>query len=511
MLVFGDLSTLNARRYPDKPALVMEEESLSYAELDARSNALAHALLARGVRAGDRVALLAFNSLEYAVILQAVAKCGALIVPVNFRSTAADLRHVVGDAEPKILFVEAEFDALSAAARAGAASWPLTLRVGAGTAALPGSTDLQAGQPRVPPGVPVDPAGSAVILYTSGTTGRPKGVLFSHANYFRMFMATSIEAHLVHEDVYLIAVPLFHAAGMNMALNQALFMGSTGVVHRGRFDAEVILRLIARHRITTAILVPTQVGMLASHPTLAQHDVASLCKIFYGSMPMMPQVLQQALQAFPRARFLQLYGSTECGMITALRHEDHERWWRTNGREALLSRFRVVDEHGADVPVGGVGEVISEHARLGMIGYWRNEAATRETIRDGWVHSGDLARVEPEGFITLVDRIKDLIISGGENIYPKEIELALAAHPAVQEVAVFGIPDAHYGEAPCAAVALKPGMTATAEELLALCERSLARYKRPKQIEFHAALPRNASDKIQKQVLKAPHWARTGP
>jgi acyl-CoA synthetase (AMP-forming)/AMP-acid ligase II len=509
MLVFGDLSTLNARRYADKPALIMEDRSLTYAELDARSNALAHALVGRGVRVGDRVALLAFNSLEYAVILQAVAKCGALVVPVNFRSTATDLRHVVGDAEPKVLFVEAEFDALCAEARAGAASWPLVLRVGAGSGATPGSDDLRADQPRVPPRVPVDPESSAVILYTSGTTGRPKGVLFSHANYFRMFMATSIEARLVHEDVYLIAVPMFHAAGMNMALNQALFMGSTGIVHRGRFDPEVILALIARHRITTAILVPTQVGVLASHPALAQHDATSLARIFYGSMPITPAVLQQALRRF-RARFIQLYG------LDRVRHDHgaaprgpralvaHQR------REALLSRFRVVDEHGTDVPVGSVGEVIAEQSRLGMIGYWRNEAATRETIRGGWIHSGDLARVEPEGLITLVDRIKEVIISGGENIYPKEIELLLAAHPAVQEVAVFGIPDAHYGEAPCAAVALKPGATATAEELLALCEKQLARYKRPKKLEFHAALPRNASDKIQKQVLKAPHWPRPG-
>ena len=510
MLVFGDLTTLNARRYPNKPALIMEGTELSYAELDARSNALAHALIARGVASGDRVALLGFNSLEYAVILHAVAKCGALIVPVNFRNSAAELRHVIADSEPKGLFAEAEFAAVVAEARAGAAAWPEVLRVGADHDGLPGSLALAAGRPRTPPAVRVDPQSSAVILYTSGTTGRPKGVLYAHATYFRMFMATSIEAHLAHEDVYLIAVPMFHAAGMNMALNQALFMGSTGVVHRGRFDPEVILALIARHHITTAILVPTQVGMLAGHPSLPRYDVTCLSRIFYGSMPMMPAVLQHALQVFPKSRFLQLYGSTECGMITALRHEDHERWWRSNGREALLSRFRVVDEQGHDVPVGGIGEVITDHARMGMIGYWRNDAATRETVRDGWMRSGDLARVEAEGFITLVDRIKEVIISGGENIYPKEIELVLAAHPAVQEVAVFGIPDAHYGEAPCAAVVFKPGMTATAEELLALCEKQLARYKRPKRVEFHAALPRNASDKIQKQVLKAPHWAQPG-
>ena len=508
MLVFGDLSTLNARRYANKTALLMGAESLTYAELDARSSALAHALIARGVGVGDRVALLAYNSLEYAVILQAVAKCGALIVPVNFRSSAPELRHVIADAEPKLLFAEAEFAALIAEARAGVPAWPEELRVGADHGGLPGSVALAAGRPRTPPAVRVDPQSSAVILYTSGTTGRPKGVLYAHATYFRMFMATAIEARLVHEDVYLIAVPMFHAAGMNMALNQALFMGSTGVVHRGRFDPDVILGLIARHGVSVAILVPTQVGVLANHPSLAEYDTSSFARIFYGSMPMMPPVLERALQVFPHARFIQLYGSTECGMITALRHEDHERWWRTTGREALLSRFRVVDEQGNDVAEGGIGEVITEHARMGMIGYWRNEAATRETIRDGWMRSGDLARVEPEGFITLVDRIKEVIISGGENIYPKEIELVLAAHPAVQEVAVFGIPDPRYGEAPCAAVALKPGAQATAAELLALCEQQLARYKRPKTIEFHAALPRNASDKIQKQVLKAPYWAR---
>lgn len=365
---------------------------------------------------------------------------------------------------------------------------------------------LAAGQRTTAPAIAVDPDSAAMVLYTSGTTGRPKGVLFSHAKLFRMFTATAIEARLTHEDIYLVAVPLFHTAGMNLALNQALFMGATGIVQRGRFDPATIFALIQRHRITLAILVPTTVGLLANHPEVPAYDLSSLHKIFYGSMPIASQVLDKARQVFGGVRFNQIYGSTECGMVGILRAEDHERWSQTTGREALLTTCRIADQDGAAVPVGGIGEVVVEQAGMGMIGYWRNDAATAETIRDGWIHSGDLARVEEEGLFTLVGGIKDVINSGGENIYPKEVETLIASHPAVREVAVFGIPDERYGETVCAALALRPGMTASAEQIEEFCAEHLARFKRPRRIEFHDALPRNASDKIVKTALRAPHW-----
>jgi fatty-acyl-CoA synthase len=242
--------------------------------------------------------------------------------------------------------------------------------------------------------------------------------------------------------------------------------------------------------------------MLAFHPRIGQYDLSSLDKIFYGSMPITPPALAKAREMFPAARFYQLYGSTEAGMVSVLRSEDHERWSQTTGRQALLTESRIVDEQGEPVPVGGIGEVIVNQRTMGMIGYWRNPEATREAIRDGWIHTGDLARVEPEGFFTLVDRRTDVIISGGENIYPKEIENVLATHPSVREVAVFGIPDALYGETVCAAVALWPGKTATAGEIEEHCRQRLASYKRPRRVELLDALPRNASDKVQKRILR---------
>ncbi len=522
MLVIGDLSRLNAIRYPRKPALIMNGVELTYAELNRRSNQLAHALAAAGIGTGDRVALLAYNRLDYAVVTQAVAKCGAILVPMNFRFGAEEIRHVLTDAEPQALFLEQSFEPAVREAIARGAPAPRLIRLdpegpglnpSARSATERGRSDapgddvasadgLAQGHAESPLDREVDPQSPCVIMYTSGTTGFPKGVLVSHATYFKMYLATAIETRMRHDDVYLMAVPLFHAAGLNMALHQSLFMGSTGIIHRGSFDPETIFALIERYGITLAILVPTTLAMLAFHPRMGQYDLSSLDKIFYGSMPITPPTLAKAREMFPQARFNQLYGSTEAGMVSVLRSEDHAEWSQTTGRQALLTESRIVDDRGRPVPVGGIGEVIVNQRTMGMIGYWRNEEATRETIRDGWIYTGDLARVEPEGFFTLVDRRKDVIISGGENIYPKEVENAVAAHPAVREVAVFGVPHPLYGETVCAAIALWPGKTATAAQIEEHCRERLASYKRPRRLEFLDALPRNASDKVQKRILR---------
>lgn len=530
MLVVGDLSRLNAVRYPRKPALIMDGVELTYAELDRRSNQLAHALIEQGVGAGDRVALLAFNRLDYAIVTQAVAKCGALLVPMNFRFGPEEIRHVLCDAEPKVMLLEPGFERATREAIAKGAPPPRLIAltdapgVPAGTGSIapaaraphadaphavagpqtepPSADALAAACPSTAPPVTVDPQSPCVIMYTSGTTGFPKGVLVSHATYFKIYLATAIETRMRHDDVYLMAVPMFHAAGLNMALHQALFMGSTGIIHRGSFDPEAIFPLIETYRITLAILVPTTLALLAFHPRVGEFDLSSLDKIFYGSMPITPPILAKAREIFPHADFNQLYGSTEAGMVGALRSEHHERWSQTTGRQALLTESRIVDDRGDPVPVGGVGEIIVNQRTMGMIGYWRNPEATRETIRDGWIYTGDLARVEPEGFFTLVDRRNDVIISGGENIYPKEVENVLATHPAVREVAVFGLPDPLYGESVSAAVVLWPGKHVTPEALEAHCRAQLASYKRPRRVEFLDALPRNASDKVQKRRLR---------
>ena len=507
MRVIGDLSRLNAVRYPHKPALLMDGEAMTYAELEARSNQLAHGLIERGVAPGDRVALLAYNRLDYAVVVQAAAKCGAILVPMNFRLAAGEIAQVLADAEPKVLFMEPGFQAAVDKAQSNLAQRPEIVLLADDRASPMTLAGLSHGQPDGPPPVEVAPESPCVIIYTSGTTGLPKGVLVSHATYFRMYVAQAMEARLIHDETFLIAVPMFHAAGLNMCLNQCLFMGSTGVIHSGPFDADVILKLIQDHRITLAVLVPTTLSVLAFHPRLGDYDVSSLRHIFYGSMPITPKVLDRALEVFPDVLFFQGYGSTECGMVGVLRAEDHPRYAQFTGREAIMTESRIVDEDGQDTPVGGVGEIISRQACMGMIGYWRNPEATAQTIREGWIHSGDLARVEPGGLFTVVDRMKDVIISGGENIYPKEVENVLSNHPAVREVAVFGIPDDHYGETVCAAVSFRPDRSATAEELQAFCAEHIAAYKRPRKIDIHpGGLPRNSSDKIQKPLLRQPYW-----
>jgi acyl-CoA synthetase (AMP-forming)/AMP-acid ligase II len=504
MRVIGDLSRLNAIRYPKKIALRLGDQTLTYEQLDARSNQLAHALIARGVATGDRVALLAYNRLDYAVVTQAVAKCGAILAPMNFRLAPQEIATILRDCEPKVLFMESGFAAVVAEAMPDGGPDIVFLPdpdpqpAGASTLA-----NLCENQPASAPSLEVTQENPCVIMYTSGTTGAPKGVLVSHETYFRMYLATAVEASLRHDDIYLMAVPMFHAAGLNMMLHQALFMGASGVIHRGPFEPDVILKIIQDHHITFAILVPTTVGILAFHPNAGAYDLSSLDKIFYGSMPITPRILDQALKVFPNVAFTQLYGSTESGMLGVLRWADHGRWSQATGRQALLSEMRIVDDDGRPVPVGGVGEVIGARRTMGMIGYWRNDKATAETIRDGWIYTGDLARVEPEGFFTLVDRRKDLIISGGENIYPKEVENVLAAHPAVREVAVFGLPHDLYGESVCAAASLFPGQTVGPDELIAFCRGRIAGYKIPRRVEIVSALPRNASDKVQKGVLRA--------
>ena len=504
MRVIGDISRLNAMRYPDKVALTLGTGSLTYRMLDVRSNQLAHALLGRGVAPGDRVALLAQNRLDYAIVTQAVAKCGAILVPMNFRLAAAEMAQVLNDSEPKVLLMEPGFRATME--RAAVVPPPQVIFLPEDPGVTLAAPDMPAGQPDVE----VAQDSACVIMYTSGTTGTPKGVLVSHETYFRMYLATAVEAGLRHDDVFLMAIPMFHAAGLNLMLHQALFLGASGIIHRGSFDPEIVFTLIQSHRITCAVLVPTTLGILAAHAAVAAFDLSSLRRIFYGAMPITPSILQSALAVFPGAAFIQIYGSTEAGMLGVLRWEDHARWSQTTGRPALLSEMRIVDEQGQPVGVGGIGEVIGARRSMGMIGYWRNEEATAAAIRDGWIFTGDLARQEPDGLFTVVDRRKDVIISGGENVYPKEVENVLAAHPAVREVAVFGSAEPLFGQSVCAAVSLVSGKTATSDELIEFCRPRLAGYKIPRQFDFLDALPRNASDKVRKDLLRKWHEGQAG-
>ena len=516
MRVIGDLSTANARRHPDKVALVHGDRSLTYFDLELRSNQLAHALAAAGLRPGDRLGLLACNHLDYAIVTQGAAKAGVLLVPLNFRLAPRELAVVLQDAQVSLLVTENSLAPLwqTALREMGSTQLPVVLLEegdAEGMAAAPVAAEAWPGAraladwlqafPETPPELEVDPDSPCAIMYTSGTTGTPKGVLVPHRAYFRMYLGTAMETGLSRDDRYLMAVPMFHAAGLNLMLHQCLFMGATGVIHRGSLDPLRLFALIEAERLSMAVLVPTVIGLLARHPQRQAFNLSSLRTVFYGSMPMPAAVLAAAREAFPQVEFHQIYGSTESGLLGVLPWRDHATHAHCTGREALYSHLRIVDAAGDEVADGAVGEVLGAAAG-GMLAYWNNASATAQRLRDGWIHTGDLARREGGGYFTLVGRVEELIISGGENIHATEVEHVLASHQAVREVAVFGVPDESYGELVQAAVVLHAGATADEVALDSHCRAQLAAYKRPRGYYFLEALPRNASDKVRKTELR---------
>lgn len=507
MQVIGDIIRLNAKRYPDKVALMMDEKHLTFRQVNQQANQLAHGLLSLGIVAGDRVAVLAFNCLEYPVVNYAVAKCGATLVPINFRYKKDELIYVVNNSNPKVLFYSDEFAAIVDETK-GQFNSPVHPVSISGQTLAPGLSlrGLMNGQPSSEPGIEVDPGSPSFIMYTSGTTGFPKGTLFSHSSYLDVFMGMAIEGDLKHEDVVLVCLPLFHNGGLNAMLQPTLMVGGTCLIMGKGFDADRILDAVARYGITLTMWVPTQLAMLVNHPRVNDYNVSALKKIWYGSSAITPVTLEASMGVF-KAGFYQWYGQVETGMVSVLRPEDHLQRSQCTGREMFNADLRIVDEEGTDTPVGEVGEIISAQRPLGMIGYYKMDEANKRTIRDGWIHTEDLARVEGDGYFTIVDRLRDMIISGAENIYPKEIEDVISRHPGVREVAVFGIPDEIYGESVCAVVARKEGHSPDQEEIIQFCAAKLSGYKKPKRVDFIDELPKNASGKITKNLLREPYWA----
>jgi len=314
-----------------------------------------------------------------------------------------------------------------------------------------------------------------------------------------------VEGDLCRDDITLVALPLFHNAGLNALLQPTLMVGGTVVIMATGFDPDVILTAVGQYHITLTMWVPTMLAMLVNHPDSARYDVSSLTKIWYGSSPINPSILKAAQELF-QAEFYQWYGQTETGMNSVLRPEDHTKYSQCTGREMFNAEIRIVGEDGRDKAVGEIGEIISAQRPLGMSGYLNLDQVTGETIKDGWIYTGDLARVEGDGFFTVVDRIKDMIISGAENIYPKEVEDVINTHPDVREVAVIGIPDDIFGESVCAFVALHKHAALDEKAIIEFCAEHLARYKKPKKVLFVEELPKNVAGKVTKNVLREPFW-----
>jgi len=496
----ADIVRSHGRNRPDAPALIVGDRTVSYRELDERSNRTAQAFSRTGVGPGDRVAFVERNGIEFFDVAFGSAKLGAVAVPVNWRLTAPEMRHVIADCGASVVVVGQEFtDHLDVIAD----ELDVEVVVIGNHSRWPDFEGWLAAQPSVDPGVVTGPDDLVFLMYTSGTTGAPKGVMLSNANVVCKTAGVGGPWKFDADSVSLAVMPLFHMAGFGWAL-AGLWEGAVTVVLRD-VDPGAILDAVARHRVTNMLLVPAVIQFLLDTPGLDDTDLSRLRIVVYGASPITDDVLMRGIDRFGGI-FAQVYGMTEStGSVTQLDGDEHlPQLLRSCGRPYPWVQIRVVDPTGRDVAPGTVGEVWTRSDQ-NMLGYWNNPEATAATLTpDGWLRTGDAGYLDRDGYLYLHDRIKDMIVSGAENVYPAEVENVLMTHPAVTDVAVIGIPDTRWGEAVKAVVVA--GAPVTEAELIAFAREQLAGFKLPKSVDFVDALPRNPSGKLLKRQLREPYW-----
>lgn len=490
-----DLIERNAVQYRDKAAVhVVGGTRLTHGELHRRVTALAAGLAARGVTKGDRIALMAANGLLFFDVYLAAAYLGASAVPISTRAARSEIEHVIGDSEPVIAIADAaNIESLAVA------SEPIKV-LQWGTREY---DDLLACDVPSDIGRRADADDVALVVYTSGTTGRPKGVCLTQAALTFNAVSIALAQQLTTDDVFLTTTPLYHVATGTRITTMALD-GQTHVVMT-EFDAADILAVIDEEAITSTVLVPTQLRRVLDCESLSRHRLSTLRLLVYGAAPSALPLIRRAVASLP-CGFYQGYGLTEaCTNLTGLLPDDHvdasDERLQSCGRPVVGVSVRIADEHGETVPAGEVGEVLVRSEKV-MKGYWRNEAATAEAIVDGWLRTGDLARQDGDGYLTIVDRAKDMLISGGVNVYPSEIESVLHAHPAVAEAAVVGSRDDEWGEVPIAFVTVNGSGACDPDEIRSWCRERLAGLKVPRTVQIIDDFPRTASGKIRKIDLR---------
>ena len=494
----GSVLTRVARLGAGRPAVTCDDHTVTFGELDERSFRVANALIGAGVRPGDRVAVLLRNTPEFFELLFGTARAGAVLVGLNWRLARPELETVLADSEPSVLVVGSALRDLVPAEP------PAGLRViELDTAYEP----WIAGSPATAPGLDIPPEAPVLQLYSSGTTGVPKGAVLTHANLaYTPHMGRELYG-MSEDSVNFVASPLFHIGGAGYGLTTLGQGGHTVLV--ADLKPAALLRAIESQRVTHTFVVPAVVRMLVEAPEVARTDLTSLQLIAYGGAPMNETLLQRAMRTLG-CGFMAVYGMTEtAGTVLALPPEDHDPGGpkagllRSVGRSLPWHEVSVFDPAtGVETAPDEVGE-IWVRSRQNMTGYWRQPEETARTFTaDGWLRTGDAAYRDKEGFIFLHDRIKDMIISGGENVYPAEVENVLAGHPAVADLAVIGVPSERWGETVKAIVVRHPGATAGQQELIEFARTALARYKCPTSVDFVDELPRNASGKVMKKVLR---------
>jgi acyl-CoA synthetase (AMP-forming)/AMP-acid ligase II len=509
----AEVPRYHAQRRPTKSALVYEGESTDYQTFDRRCSQVANGLAAMGAAKGDRIAWIGKNSSDYFELLFGAAKAGVVMVPISWRLAPMEIDYIVTDGDVRLIFSDAEFAPVLAKSPA-ARSIPNIIMTGGGEFRA-----WRDAQSDIDPRIAVSPSDVFIQLYTSGTTGHPKGVMLPHGNFFviekQRVSAGSPDEDLFEwnlwgpDDVGLITMPCFHISGTGWGV-VGLYAGAKNIVMR-EFSPEGVLNSFNDHGVTKLLLVPTAIQMVLDHPKAANTNFDSLKYLAYGASPIPLEILKRAIQVF-QCEFVQMYGLTETtGAITFLPAKDHE----VGGNQRMLSAGRAVygmelaifDGEGKRLPPNEVGEICVRTPTL-MSGYWKLPDRTAECIdAEGWFHTGDAGCLDEDGYVYIKDRIKDMIVSGGVNVYPAEIENALYAMPEVAEAAVIGVPDQKWGEAVMAFIVPREGAKIDANGVMTFCRDRIAGYKIPRQIEFVQALPRNGTGKVLKTELRKPYWS----
>lgn len=508
----GELVRFNAAVRPHAVALRFEERSTTYGEFDTLTNQVANGLLREGLRPGARVGFLGKNSDRFFEVVFGCAKSGTVLVGINWRLAIPEAAYILNDSKVQVLFVGKEFWEFAQALQAQVPALERIIAVESGHPRWPGIDEWRDSQSADDPGIAIATDDVAVQMYTSGTTGRPKGVELAHRSFFAMLRyppnADMDFERWTDRDVSLVAMPGYHIGGVGWGII-GLRAGACNIVIP-EFDAGVVLDMIQRYRITKLFLVPTAMRIVLEHPRARAISYDSLRYVTYAASPIPLDLLRKALAVF-QCGFVQLYGMTETmGGATYLPPEDHDlagnERMRSAGKPFPGVSVKVVDTQGREVPVRTLGEICIK-SPANMLGYANQPEATAQTLIDGYVHTGDAGCLDEDGYVYVLDRARDLIVSGAENIYPAEVENALAGHPAVAESAVIGVPDERWGEAVKAIVVIRPGHVVSAAELIEFARQRIAGYKLPKSVDFVTELPRNPSGKVLKRELRKSYWA----
>jgi fatty-acyl-CoA synthase len=502
-----DVARVQALRRRSAPALLFEGRSMTFAEVDAMASRVANALIASGVRTQDRIAYLSKNDCHFLPCLLGACKARATLTPFNFRLAAPEIARLLEDSGARIFIVGPDVVDLADQAVASLASKPRRIALGFNREGYERRDAWIENAALDDPRLEADPQDDVVQLYTSGTTGLPKGVRLTNRNYLALFeYAAASGLDYQPGETVLAATPFFHVAGVNIAL-VAMASGARSAILRDAAP-QLILDTIAKERVNHAFLAPALIQMLMQAPGIGSADLSSMRVLSYGASPISEDLLERASALF-RCEFIQFYGMSEtCGAGTFLANEAHnpaKGKLRSCGVAGPSVELKIVAADGAEVPRGAIGEVLIRSPTV-MKGYWNKPDATAASIRDGWMSTGDAAHMDEDGYVFIYDRVKDMIVTGGENVYPAEVENALFGHPAIADAAVIGVPDDDWGEAVKAIVVLKSGAPRDAADIIAWVRTRIAHFKAPKSVDFVDSIPRNITGKILRRELREPYW-----